>query len=418
MSAIRANGLFKVFGSHPERAVEPLQAGEDRDEVYERTGQFAAVVDATFTVEPGQLFVVMGLSGSGKSTLVRMVNRLLDATAGTCEIDGTDIASLNDHDLRDLRSRRISMVFQSFALFPHRTVLENVGYGLEVRRIDREERDRRANEALEMVGLEGWGERKPHQLSGGMRQRVGLARALATDADIMLMDEPFSALDPLIRRDIQGQLLELQSTLQKTIIFITHDLNEAMRLGDRIAVMKAGAIVQNDEPEKILNNPANDYVADFIQDVDRSRILTAGTVAVDPIETLSPRHGPKVGMLQLRERQAQGLYVVDHGRKLVGAVRDQDLAEAANRGDATLEGVVHTEYEVVSPDTALSDVLEIAANQELPVAVVDDAGELVGVLPRALLLSSLTTPAEHQTNSGEGTAPSGAVEPEGAPSAQ
>ncbi len=393
MSAIKAEHLFKVFGPSPKKAVEPLRNGADRDDLFRRTGNLGAVVDATFEVEPGELFVVMGLSGSGKSTLVRILNRLHEPTAGRVEIDGTDIGGLDDTELRQLRAERISMVFQSFALFPHRTVLQNAAYGLEVRKFERDEREKKASEALEMVGLTGWGHKRPHELSGGMRQRVGLARALATDAQIMLMDEPFSALDPLIRRDIQSQLIELQDALDKTIIFITHDLNEAMRLGDRIAVMKDGAIVQTATPEEILNKPADPYVADFIQDVDRSRVITASSVMVEPVHTLSPRHGPRVAMLQLREHQASELYVVDHGRKLVGAVRDTDVAEASERGDETIAPVVHQEYRIAEPGTPISELLTTAGEQNLPIAIVEDT-KLVGVLPRPQMLSALGIPAE------------------------
>ncbi|HVM13681.1 MAG TPA: glycine betaine/L-proline ABC transporter ATP-binding protein [Egibacteraceae bacterium] len=392
MGAISVEHVYKVFGKHPERALDALRAGEDRDAVYEETGQFCAVNDVSFTVDPGDLFVIMGLSGSGKSTLVRMINRLHDPTAGTVYIGDEDISTLNSKALRDLRARKISMVFQTFALFPHRSVLDNAAYGLEVQRVDRDERRERAAKALEMVGLSGWEDRMPKQLSGGMRQRVGLARALATEADIMLMDEPFSALDPLIRRDMQAQLIELQQELQRTIVFITHDLNEAMRLGDRVAVMKAGVIVQNDTPEAILHKPADDYVAEFIQDVDRSRILTASAVMRDPVAVLSPRHGPKVALRELEEHQRNELYVVDQQR-LVGAVRDRELAEAASRGDSTIEGCVHDDYPRAAPDTPIAELLQPAAKYEIPVAVVEE-DRLVGVVPRALLLGALGSPEE------------------------
>ena len=393
MSAIKAEHLFKVFGPSPKKAVEPLRDGEDRDELFRRTGNLGAVVDASFEVEAGELFVVMGLSGSGKSTLVRNLNRLQEPTSGKIFIEDNDISELDDEALRQLRSERISMVFQSFALFPHRSVLDNAAYGLEVRKVDQDERYERAEEALGRVGLKGWGHKKPHELSGGMRQRVGLARALATDAPIMLMDEPFSALDPLIRRDIQSQLIELQRELAKTIIFITHDLNEAMRLGDRIAVMKDGRIVQNDTPEEILNHPADAYVADFVQDVDRSRVITASSVMVEPIHTVSPRHGPKVAMLQLKENQATELYVLDRGQRLTGAIRDKDAQGAADRGEATIERVIHQDYEVAQPDTPISELLNAAAEQTLPIAIVED-GKLLGVLPRPQMLSALGIPAE------------------------
>ena len=283
MAAIKADGLYKVFGPNPERGLKLLQEGTPRDEVHATTGNLGAVIDASFAVQPGQFFVVMGLSGSGKSTLVRMLNRLYEPTAGTVHIDDEDVRALGKEELRKLRATRISMVFQSFALFPHRTVLENVAYGLQVQKVAKDERFERARTALQQVGLGGWEESKPSQLSGGMRQRVGLARALATNADVLLMDEPFSALDPLIRRDMQNQLIELQQELQKTVVFITHDLNEAMLLGDRVAVMKDGQIVQDAIPEEILSAPATDYVREFIQDVDRTRILTAEMVMVEPV---------------------------------------------------------------------------------------------------------------------------------------
>ncbi|MEV5380769.1 glycine betaine/L-proline ABC transporter ATP-binding protein [Streptomyces nondiastaticus] len=277
MSRLQAEHLYKVFGRRPEAAVQRLEGGADRDEL-RADGTTAAVIDASFEVEAGQIFVVMGLSGSGKSTLLRMLNGLLEPTAGRVLFDGQDLTALAPRDLRAVRSRKISMVFQHFALFPHRSVLENAAYGLEVQGVPRAERQERAAEALELAGLGGWETSWPDQLSGGMQQRVGLARALATDADLLLMDESFSALDPLIRRDMQDQLLDLQTRLKKTIVFITHDLNEAMRLGDRIAVMRDGRIVQNGTAEDILVRPANDYVASFIQDVDRSRVLTAGSI--------------------------------------------------------------------------------------------------------------------------------------------
>lgn len=277
VSRLQAEHLYKVFGRRPEAAVQRLEGGADRDEL-RADGTTAAVIDASFEVEAGQIFVVMGLSGSGKSTLLRMLNGLLEPTAGRVLFDGQDLTALAPRDLRAVRSRKISMVFQHFALFPHRSVLENAAYGLEVQGVPRAERQERAAEALELAGLGGWETSWPDQLSGGMQQRVGLARALATDADLLLMDESFSALDPLIRRDMQDQLLDLQTRLKKTIVFITHDLNEAMRLGDRIAVMRDGRIVQNGTAEDILVRPANDYVASFIQDVDRSRVLTAGSI--------------------------------------------------------------------------------------------------------------------------------------------
>ncbi|RDG38641.1 glycine betaine/L-proline ABC transporter ATP-binding protein [Streptomyces corynorhini] len=331
-----------------------LKNGTDRDEL-RADGTTAAVIDASFTVEPGQIFVVMGLSGSGKSTLLRMLNGLLEPTAGQVLFDGQDLTALSPQDLRHVRSTKISMVFQHFALFPHRSVLENAGYGLEVQGVPREERDRRAAEALEMTGLGGWETSWPDELSGGMQQRVGLARALATDADLLLMDESFSALDPLIRRDMQDQLLQLQKRLKKTIVFITHDLNEAMRLGDRIAVMRDGEIVQQGSAEDILVTPANDYVASFTQDVDRSRVLTAGAIMADTDTAIGTR--------------------TDDGKELRTA---QDVIDAA---PAT-----------VPESTPIIELFTPCSTSGVAVAVVDDEGELVGVVPRARLLAVLGEP--------------------------
>ncbi|WP_419993554.1 quaternary amine ABC transporter ATP-binding protein [Streptomyces boninensis] len=281
MSRLQAEHLYKVFGKQAEQAVSRLESGADRDEL-RKNGTTAAVIDASFEVESGEIFVVMGLSGSGKSTLLRLLNGLLEPTAGAVKFDGEDLTKLSAPALRAVRAKKISMVFQHFALFPHRSVLENAGYGLEVQGVEKKEREERATEALHLTGLEGWEKSWPDELSGGMQQRVGLARALATDADLLLMDESFSALDPLIRRDMQDQLLELQEKLKKTIVFITHDLNEAMRLGDRIAVMRDGQIVQIGTPEDILVRPANDYVRRFVEDVDRTRVLTAGSIMEQP----------------------------------------------------------------------------------------------------------------------------------------
>jgi glycine betaine/proline transport system ATP-binding protein len=328
---LQAENVYKVFGRRPEQAVERLRAGADREEL-RAGGVTAAVIDASFTVEAGEIFVVMGLSGSGKSTLLRMLNGLLDPTAGSISFDGQDLSALSAAELRTLRSRRVSMVFQHFALFPHRTVLQNAAYGLEVQGVPRAEREERAAEALALCGLEGWEKSWPDELSGGMRQRVGLARALATDADLLLMDESFSALDPLIRREMQDQLLELQKTLHKTIVFITHDLNEAMRLGDRIAVMRDGRIVQIGTAEDILVRPEGEYVASFTRDVDRSKVLTAAAV-------MEPARGERAGcgcpaaapdtpfdeLCALGARTGHPVAVVDADGALVGTVSQERL---------------------------------------------------------------------------------------------
>ncbi|MGW2212628.1 quaternary amine ABC transporter ATP-binding protein [Streptomyces sp. NPDC001781] len=329
---IEAEHLYKVFGRRPDQAVERLEQGADRDEL-RAEGSTAAVIDASFAVAPGEIFVVMGLSGSGKSTLLRTLNGLLTPTAGRVRFDGQDLTALGDRELREVRANKISMVFQHFALFPHRSVRDNAAYGLAVQGVPRAERERRADEALALCGLAGWEDSWPDELSGGMQQRVGLARALATDADLLLMDESFSALDPLIRRDMQDQLLELQKTLHKTIVFITHDLNEAMRLGDRIAVMRDGRIVQTGTAEDILLRPADDYVASFIQDVDRSRVLTASAVMDTDVrgdeadcacETATPGT-PFTELCAISARLSHPVAVLDAGRTLVGVVPESRL---------------------------------------------------------------------------------------------
>ncbi|MEV8123893.1 betaine/proline/choline family ABC transporter ATP-binding protein [Streptomyces sp. NPDC085944] len=347
MSArLEAENLYKVFGRKPDQAVERLRQGDvrgdqgevrkDQKDVREELradGTTAAVIDASFTVQPGEIFVVMGLSGSGKSTLLRMLNGLSEPTAGHVRFGGQDLTELSDRELREVRSKKISMVFQHFALFPHRSVRDNAAYGLEVQGVPRAERERRADEALALCGLAGWEKSWPDELSGGMQQRVGLARALATDADLLLMDESFSALDPLIRRDMQDQLLDLQKTLKKTIVFITHDLNEAMRLGDRIAVMRDGRIVQIGSAQDILIRPANDYVASFTKDVDRSRVLTAAAVMETDVrgdeadcdcETATPET-PFSELCAISARVPHAVAVVDGERRLVGVVPAQRL---------------------------------------------------------------------------------------------
>ncbi|HSJ21831.1 MAG TPA: glycine betaine/L-proline ABC transporter ATP-binding protein [Nocardioidaceae bacterium] len=383
---IEAHNVYKVFGRRPERAVERLRAGSDREELRSQ-GLTPAVIDATFDVEHGEIFVVMGLSGSGKSTLIRMVNGLLTPTAGTIRVAGTDVHSLDARGLRELRRDKVSMVFQHFALLPHRTVGENAAYGLKLRGLNRAERERRAEEALSMVGLDGWGGSLPDELSGGMRQRVGLARALAAGTDVMLMDEAFSALDPLIRREMQDQLIELQHKLDKTVLFITHDLNEAMRLGDRVAMMRDGRIVQVGTAEEILNDPANDYVAQFVQDVDRTRVLTASSVMEKPVAVLGGELGPRVAHKLMREHQLDSLMVVDRERNLRGVVMDHDVAQAVERGQQDLAGLLGPAV-TVTPDTAVADLFAASADSPSDLAVVD-GGRLVGVIARVTLLSAL-----------------------------
>jgi glycine betaine/proline transport system ATP-binding protein len=289
---VSCRGVWKVYGPDAAKIIGSSDADLPRAELLEKTGCVAAVRDVSFDVAPGEVFVVMGLSGSGKSTLVRMINRLHDPTAGQIMIDGEDVVALSAERLREVRRNKISMVFQHFGLFPHRRIVDNVAYGLEIRGVEKEERTNKAGEVLDTVGLGGWGDRYPDELSGGMQQRVGLARALATEPEIMLFDEPFSALDPLIRRDMQDEVVRLQRDVQKTMIFITHDLLEALKLGDRIAIMKDGQFVQVGTPEEVVARPANDYVADFTRDVPRAHVLTARSI-MKPLDG-SSGDGPAV----------------------------------------------------------------------------------------------------------------------------
>lgn len=385
--ALEADSLYKIFGRNPSTALKALRAGKSRGEI--RDSGTAAVIDASFTVTPGEIFVIMGLSGSGKSTLIRMLNGLLPPTAGEVKVQGESITKANPADVRRIRRSSISMVFQHFALLPHRTVLENTAYGLEIQGVGQAERHDRARAILQKVGLGDRADAMPHELSGGMQQRVGLARALTAETDILLMDEAFSALDPLIRREMQEQLIELQQELGKTIIFITHDLNEAMFLGDRIAVMRDGRIVQQGTAEEILTDPADDYVAQFVQDVDRARVLQASNVMDKPRAVMSASAGPRAALRTMRDLQTSLLYVVGGGRRLLGVVHDRDVLPLVRRGVRTLDSVIRDDAPTVGPDELLSDILGSAVESELPLAVVDDQRRLLGIVPRVTLLAAL-----------------------------
>lgn len=385
--AITVSHAYKVFGRRPREVVKRLRSGASRDEL--RSQGTAAVIDANFEVQPGEIFVVMGLSGSGKSTLIRMLNGLNDTTDGSIKVFGTEVVKLGAPELRKLRRDRMSMVFQHFALLPHRTVIDNVAYGLELQGASLAERRDRAQYWLQRVGLAGWEDRLPSELSGGMQQRVGIARAFAADTDILLMDEAFSALDPLIRREMQEQLVELQQELKKTIVFITHDLNEAMFLGDRIAVMRDGKIVQVGTPNDILTDPANDYVAQFVQDVDRARVLTAGDVMEPPRAVIPASAGPRAALRLMRDLQTSACFVVTSGRKLLGVVRDRDMLREVRAGGTDLSEKLRPTPSIVNRDQLIADLFEMAVESPLPVAVTDDQDRLIGVVPRVTLLASL-----------------------------
>ena len=354
-----------------------------------KTGHTVGVNDVSFAVEEGETFVIMGLSGSGKSTLVRCINRLIEPTAGDVLIDGTNIVGCSSEALLEIRRHKIAMVFQHFALLPHRNVESNVAYGLEIQGVNQETRLKKARESLELVGLKGYEASMPSQLSGGMKQRVGLARALATDADILLMDEAFSALDPLIRKEMQDELLSLQRKMHKTIIFITHDLDEALKIGDRIAIMKDGAIVQTGGPEEILTNPANDYVRDFVQDVNRVKVVTASTIMekADPIVTA--KDGVKVAVRRMKQASISSIFVVDREHRLKGIVTIDDAIGLMQEKTHDLDRIIIRDVSTVSPDTSLEELLPLVINSRFPIVVVDSENVVLGIIMKVSVLAGV-----------------------------
>ena len=384
--------LYKVFGDRPEEAMKLVAQGKDKETIFKQTGQTLGVIDASFTVNEGEIFVVMGLSGSGKSTLVRLLNRLIEPTAGQVLIDGRDIAAMDDDTLRTLRRTEISMVFQSFALMPHMNVVDNTAFGLELGGMPETERRARAMEALEQVGLAQWAKSYPDELSGGMQQRVGLARALANDPQVLLMDEAFSALDPLIRTEMQDELVKLQAGHKRTIIFISHDLDEAIRIGDRIAIMQGGVVVQVGTAEDILKNPANDYVRSFFRSVDATTILSAADIArktqVNIIEHAGM--GVRSAIERLRTHDRDYGYVVSPEQKLLGIVSVASL-EAAARGskDAKLRDAFLPEPLMLTHDTPISDLYEPLTQHPYGLPVVDENGRYRGTITRNMMLTFL-----------------------------
>lgn len=394
---IKVENLSKVFGKNVKQSLKMLDSGKSKEEILRHTGDTVGVNRASFEVDAGEIFVIMGLSGSGKSTLIRLINRLIEPTEGHVYVDGEDLATMNKENLRRIRREKLSMVFQKFGLFPFRTILENAEYGLEVQGMDKEEREKKAKASLDLVGLGDYIHQYPEQLSGGMQQRVGLARALANDPEVLLMDEAFSALDPLIRKDMQDELLDLQTKMQKTIIFITHDLDEALRIGDRIALMKDGSIVQIGTPEDILVNPANDYVERFVEDVDRSKVLTAENIMKRPETINIDKHGPRVALERMREVGLSSIYVTDSKRNLKGFVTADDASDARKKEIRDLNEILRTDVPTVTRDKPMQEIFEIIHNTPVPVAVVDE-GKLVGIIIRGSVLAALAGEGEVNVN--------------------
>ena len=408
---INVGSVWKVFGKDPEKVLDPQYAAMDKTFIQNELGNVVGLQDVSFSVNQGETFVIMGLSGSGKSTMVRCLIRLIEPTAGTIVIDGDDITGMSDRDLIEFRRNKIAMVFQHYGLMPHRNVLDNASWGLEVQGMNQDTRYSRTREILDLVGLSGWEDAFPRQLSGGMQQRVGLARALAVDTGILLMDEPFSGLDPLIRRQMQDELLRLQDELQKTIIFITHDLNEALKLGDRIAIMHEGRVAQIGSPENIVLRPEDSYVGDFTQDVRIESILTASRAMAPPKITIPNHVDPGAALATIREENGDLGWVVDAADRYIGAITRTEAERALRAGVANLEQAeeyLDCEYPVLAPTTTFDQLIPIAMGVDHAIPVVDGDSLLVGELHRSavaqVLADTATATPDYAANAAENSA--------------
>ncbi len=397
--AVRVEDLWKIFGRNPERALEPGLRDLPKSELQARTGNIIGLRNVNFQVKFGELFVLMGLSGSGKSTLIRTLIRLIRPTTGTLWVDGTDVLAMTQRELLTFRRQSISMVFQNYGLLPHYTVLQNAGYGLKLRGDDKNAREEQARAALNTVGLDGWEDYYPSSLSGGMQQRVGLARALATDPDILLMDEPFSGLDPLIRRQLQDEFIDLQDQLGKTIVFVTHDLHEALKLGDRIAIMRDGEIVQIAEPEEILSNPYDDYVRAFTQDASVARVFTASTVMDDPEVLLYRWQGPRAAHAELERSKREWAFMVDKQHTYLGICTHDLVDDLIKRNERQIDAASLDRPDPVDPDIVIEDLYGLVSAESYPLPVTDERGKLLGVIrPRAILEALHTSDSEESND--------------------
>ena len=400
--------MWKVFGKDPEKVLDPEYADKDKSFFQSELGNVVGLQDVSFDVQKGETFVIMGLSGSGKSTMVRCLIRLIDPTAGEIVINGHNITQMSEKNLIDFRRSGIAMVFQHYGLMPHRNVIDNAAWGLEVQGVKKDERYSRTRDVLELVGLSGWEEAYPRQLSGGMQQRVGLARALAVETDIMLMDEPFSGLDPLIRRQMQDELLRLQSELQKTIVFITHDLNEALKLGDRIAIMHDGQVAQIGSPEDIVLRPEDEYVGDFTQDVRLESVLTANKVMVTPKATVMGHQGPRAALHTIGNSDGDAAWVVDMRERYIGLLSITNAERAVRAGVRRFDqawSFVDREYPAVAPTTTFDALIPMAMASDFPIPIVDEANVLVGEVHRSALAEALAetsaADADYEANAAE-----------------
>ena len=394
VAQIKVAGLWKIFGDKPERALQSEHAAKSRAEIQTELGLVVGLRDVSFSVDTGQIFVVMGLSGSGKSTLVRCLIRLTAATKGQIYFDGEDICTYSSDQLTQFRRQKIAMVFQHFGLLPHRRVLDNVAYGLEIQGMDKAARHRAAAEAIETVGLKGWENYYPREMSGGMQQRVGIARALAVNPDVLLMDEPFSGLDPLIRREIQDELISLQTALRKTIVFITHDLNEALKLGDRIAIMRDGRIIQEGSPEEIVTLPSDDYVTEFVQDVSRAKVIQAKAIMREPDAVLYEYQGPRVALHTMRSHGVDAAFLIGRDFTLRGILTEEQVKSLASQQVKSLEGAAVVPAMTAQPDTYIGEIIPMAAQTRYPIGVVGANGSLLGEIRRGALLTGLSAGGE------------------------
>ena len=385
---LEASHVSMIYGHNKARAAQLMEAGGEKTSVFQETGATVALWDVNFKVRRGEIFVIIGLSGSGKSTIVRCFNQLLKPTSGYAAYEGQHIDAMSKQELLEFRRSKISMVFQNFGLFTHRTVLENVVYGLEVRGVLRQERRDKAVEVIKLVGLEGWEDRPITSLSGGMKQRVGIARALANDPEVLLMDEPFSALDPLVRQDMQFELLQIQRKLGKTILFITHDINEAFKLGDTVAIMRDGKIVQIDTPAGMSMAPADDYVRAFIESADKANVLSVSSIMATPTCIVREGDDPAIAVREMGREHLSTAYAVDHDMRLLGVV-PEDAALQCWREKRPLAEAIQRECVTTSPDVSVRDIMPIAAETRYPIAVVGDDGVLLGIVSRASVLSTM-----------------------------
>lgn len=401
---IRVENLIKIYGDKPQTALRLFREGRGREDILTETGNVLGIADVSFEIQEGELFVVMGLSGSGKSTLVRCINRLIEPTSGHIYIDGEDVAHVSRERIREVRRTKLAMVFQRFGLFPHKTVVQNVAYGLKVQGIPEAERHEKALEVLESVGLAQWANYLPASLSGGMQQRVGLARALATDAEILLMDEAFSALDPLIRREMQDELLRLQAELHKTIVFISHDIQEALKIGDRVAVMKDGYIVQIGTPEVLITNPADDYIRAFTLDVNRAQVLKTGSIARQTVPVILGQDSVKAAWEQMQKHELRQMYVVNRNARPVGIVRWQALETAVQEGREDISNVMQREFPQVQASTSLEEMFHLCQHN-LPIAVVNPEGKFKGVVEQSDVLASIGRLTTDEDNGGAANSP-------------